>query len=41
MDSDSIEKWVMKYNQSNTYAELVKAAYYYLPSDEYDEVLPG
>lgn len=41
MDSDSIEKWVMKYNQSNTYSELVKAAYYYLPSDEYDEVLPG
>lgn len=41
MDSDTIEKWVMKYNKSNTYAELVKASYYYLPSDEYDEVLPG
>jgi len=41
MDFDTLEKWVSKYNMSSNYVELVKAAYNYLPSEDYDETLPG
>jgi hypothetical protein len=41
MDIDTIEKWVKKYNGGSTYAELVKAAYNYLPGEDYEEALPG
>ncbi len=41
MDISTIERWVKKYNGGNTYAELVKAAYNYLPGDDYEETLPG